>query len=81
MDTQKEHLPERTVALLVRQAAAKLQVLDLHAGDLAYFAADVTHSYANVSAVPCSYYVAALIMRPRLPAHRTFEESRREGVS
>jgi len=48
------------------------QVLDLDAGDLAYFAADVTHSYANVTTAPCSYYVAALIMRPRLPANRTW---------
>jgi transcriptional regulator with XRE-family HTH domain len=47
------------------------QILDLHAEDLAYFAADVTHSYANTSALPCSYYVAALIMRPRLPSPRT----------
>jgi transcriptional regulator with XRE-family HTH domain len=48
------------------------QVLDLRAGDLAYFAADATHGYANVSAVPCTYYVAALIMRARLPSRRTF---------
>jgi transcriptional regulator with XRE-family HTH domain len=46
------------------------QVLDLHAGDLAYFAADIAHRYANVTDVPCSYYVAALIMRPRLPSRR-----------
>jgi transcriptional regulator with XRE-family HTH domain len=51
--------------------AAGEEILDLNAGDLAYFAADVTHSYANISAEPCSYYVAALIMRPRLPSHRT----------
>lgn len=40
-------------------------ILDLEAGDSVYFAADVDHSYANVSAEPCSYYVAALVMRTR----------------
>ncbi|MGP3912908.1 helix-turn-helix domain-containing protein [Nonomuraea sp. 10N515B] len=39
--------------------------LDLTAGDSAYFAADVEHAYANPGTVPCTYYVAALIMRPR----------------
>ena len=39
--------------------------LELATGDSVYFAADVEHSYANVSAEPCAYYVAALIMRPR----------------
>jgi XRE family transcriptional regulator, regulator of sulfur utilization len=39
----------------------------LEAGDSAYFAADATHAYANPAAVPCTYYVAALIMRPRGP--------------
>ncbi|TDD33157.1 XRE family transcriptional regulator [Actinomadura sp. KC06] len=38
----------------------------LDAGDSVYFAADVVHGYANPSAQhPCTYYVAALIMRPR----------------
>jgi transcriptional regulator with XRE-family HTH domain len=37
----------------------------LHAGDSVYFPADTTHRYANPGAVPCVYYVAALIMRPR----------------
>jgi XRE family transcriptional regulator, regulator of sulfur utilization len=37
----------------------------LRAGDSVYFPADVTHRYANTGAVPCVYYVAALIMRPR----------------
>lgn len=41
---------------------------DLQAGDSAYFAADVAHGYANPAAVPCTYYVAALIMRPRRPS-------------
>lgn len=39
--------------------------ITLEAGDSAYFAADVPHGYANLSDAPCSYYVAALIMRPR----------------
>ncbi|MFF5985575.1 helix-turn-helix domain-containing protein [Prauserella flavalba] len=34
-------------------------------GDSIYLAADVTLEYANRSAEPCTYYVAALIMRPR----------------
>lgn len=41
------------------------QVVDLSAGDSAYFAADVAHAYANPLGDPCTYYVAALIMRPR----------------
>ncbi|TMR98951.1 helix-turn-helix transcriptional regulator [Nonomuraea basaltis] len=39
--------------------------LDLNAGDSVYFAADVEHAYANPGGVPCTYHVAALIMRPR----------------
>ncbi|MFD0735228.1 helix-turn-helix domain-containing protein [Planotetraspora mira] len=39
--------------------------VDLNDGDSAYFAADVTHGYANVGPGPCTYYVAALIMRSR----------------
>jgi transcriptional regulator with XRE-family HTH domain len=42
-------------------------VLDLRAGDSVYFAADVTHGYANAGRSECTYYVAALIMRPRGP--------------
>jgi XRE family transcriptional regulator, regulator of sulfur utilization len=41
------------------------QALHLYAGDSVYFAADATHGYANAGPVPCTYYVAALIMRPR----------------
>jgi XRE family transcriptional regulator, regulator of sulfur utilization len=41
------------------------RTLDLDAGDSVYFAADVTHAYANPARVPCVYLVAALIMRPR----------------
>ncbi|MCD7439700.1 XRE family transcriptional regulator [Streptomyces lincolnensis] len=41
------------------------RVLHLDAGDSVYFAADVTHGYANPGAVPCTYHVAALVMRPR----------------
>jgi XRE family transcriptional regulator, regulator of sulfur utilization len=40
---------------------------DLDAGDSLYFTADVVHRYANVTAAPCTYYVAALVMRARSP--------------
>lgn len=43
------------------------QEVTLEAGDSAYFAADAVHGYANPGRVPCRYYVAALIMRPRGP--------------
>jgi len=43
------------------------EVVILGEGDSLYLAADVTLSYANHSDAPCTYYVAALIMRPRLP--------------
>lgn len=43
------------------------QVLHLREGDSAYFAADVIHGYANPAPAPCTYSVAALIMRPRAP--------------
>ncbi len=39
--------------------------VELGAGDSLYFAADVTHAYANPGAELCTYYIAALIMRPR----------------
>ncbi|MEU4746931.1 cupin domain-containing protein [Actinosynnema sp. NPDC023658] len=41
------------------------QAVHLDAGDSAYFAADVVHGYANPGSTPCSYHVAALVMRPR----------------
>ena len=41
------------------------QRLTLTAGDSAYFAADVVHGFANPGSEPCSYYLTALIMRPR----------------
>ncbi|MGN9910046.1 helix-turn-helix domain-containing protein [Phytohabitans sp. LJ34] len=41
--------------------------LTLSPGDSVYFAADVPHSYANPDTVACTYYVAALVMRPRRP--------------
>jgi transcriptional regulator with XRE-family HTH domain len=41
--------------------------IELGAGDSAYFAADADHGYANPGPVACTYYVAALIMRPRAP--------------
>ncbi|GII89772.1 XRE family transcriptional regulator [Sinosporangium siamense] len=43
------------------------EVIDLGPGDSVYFSADVVHGYANPGEVPCSYHVAALIMRPRRP--------------
>jgi transcriptional regulator with XRE-family HTH domain len=43
------------------------EVLILGQGDSLYLAADVTLSYANHSDAPCTYYVAALVMRPRSP--------------
>ena len=42
--------------------------IDLHAGDSVYFAADARHEYANPGTAPCTYYVAAIIMRPRRPS-------------
>lgn len=39
--------------------------IDLAAGDSLYFAADVRHGYANPATIPCTYHVAAIIMRPR----------------
>jgi XRE family transcriptional regulator, regulator of sulfur utilization len=39
--------------------------IDLGAGDSAYFAADTRHGYANPGTSPCTYHVAAIIMRPR----------------
>lgn len=44
------------------------EAFELHAGDSVYFAADAPHGYANAGTGPCTYYVAALIMRPRRPA-------------
>jgi transcriptional regulator with XRE-family HTH domain len=41
------------------------RVVDLHEGDSLYFAADSTHAYANRGRRPCTYHVAALIMRSR----------------
>jgi XRE family transcriptional regulator, regulator of sulfur utilization len=37
----------------------------LTAGDSVYFAADTRHGYANPGPGPCTYHVAAIIMRPR----------------
>jgi transcriptional regulator with XRE-family HTH domain len=45
--------------------------IDVTAGDSVYFAADVGHGYANPGAVPCTYNVAAIIMRPRRAARGT----------
>lgn len=41
------------------------RAIDLNAGDSAYFAADARHGYANPGTAPCTYHVAAIIMRPR----------------
>jgi len=41
------------------------RVVDLEAGDSAYFEADQVHGFANGGDEPCAYYVAALIMRSR----------------
>ncbi|MEV0381707.1 XRE family transcriptional regulator [Nonomuraea sp. NPDC050643] len=41
------------------------RAIELNQGDSVYFAADVDHAYANAGPIPCSYHVAALIMRPR----------------
>ncbi|MEU6645915.1 XRE family transcriptional regulator [Saccharomonospora sp. NPDC046836] len=46
------------------------QTIVLDAGDSIYLAADVTLTYANRSDRPCTYYVAALIMRPRYAGAR-----------
>jgi quercetin dioxygenase-like cupin family protein len=43
------------------------EIVVLHAGDSLYLAADTTLSYANRSDAPCTYYVAAMVMRPRRP--------------
>src|SRR5215210_806509 len=37
--------------------------VELGTGDSVYFAADVPHGYANLASEPCTYSVAALIMR------------------
>jgi len=50
------------------------RVLDLDAGDSVYFAADVEHGYANPGADPCTYHVAALIMRPRRAQPRSRDQ-------
>lgn len=47
------------------------KVVELNAGESAYFAADDTHGYANTTSRPCTYYVAALTMRPRGQPRRT----------
>jgi quercetin dioxygenase-like cupin family protein len=58
--------------VVVESGSLRLTIGDetivLNAGDSIYFAADVTHGYANTEAAPCIYYVAALIMRSRRPA-------------
>lgn len=41
--------------------------IELSAGDSIYLAGDTTLAYANHGDDACTYYVAALIMRPRTP--------------
>jgi transcriptional regulator with XRE-family HTH domain len=57
--------------IAIEQGTLQLTVgqrtIELGAGDSLYFAADTAHRYANPGATPCTYYVAALIMRPRYP--------------
>lgn len=57
--------------VIVESGALRLgigdMVIDLDAGDSVYFAADAPHRYSNPATGPCTYYVAALIMRPRRP--------------
>jgi quercetin dioxygenase-like cupin family protein len=43
------------------------RAIELEAGDSVYFPAHLSHGYANSGETPCTYYVAALIMRPRTP--------------
>ncbi|MFJ5798264.1 helix-turn-helix domain-containing protein [Streptomyces decoyicus] len=66
--------------IVVRSGTLRLTIADtsvrLNAGDSAYFAADVTHAYANEGSEPCTYYVAALIMRPRAAQARAREGER-----
>ncbi|MFI7229776.1 helix-turn-helix domain-containing protein [Nonomuraea angiospora] len=61
--------------VVVESGTLRLTIADtpveLQEGDSAYFAADVTHAYANAGSSPCTYYVAALIMRPRAAQPRT----------
>jgi transcriptional regulator with XRE-family HTH domain len=45
--------------------------IDLNAGDSVYFAADARHGYANPGTGPCTYHVAAIIMRARVTSART----------
>ena len=55
--------------VLVNSGELRLEIgteeVTVRAGDSAYFPADAVHRYANPGGVPCVYYVAALIMRPR----------------
>ncbi|WP_432872967.1 helix-turn-helix domain-containing protein [Microbispora rosea] len=61
--------------IVVESGTLRLTIADmsivLNEGDSAYFPADVTHAYANAGSEPCTYYVAALIMRPRTAQPRT----------
>ncbi|MCP2164875.1 helix-turn-helix domain-containing protein [Goodfellowiella coeruleoviolacea] len=58
------------VRLTLGHPGQRAEPVDLAAGDSLYLARDTPLNYANVTDEPCSYYVAALIMRPRLPGRR-----------
>ena len=55
--------------VLIESGELRLEIgteeVTVRAGDSVYFPADAVHRYANPGGVPCVYYVAALIMRPR----------------
>jgi transcriptional regulator with XRE-family HTH domain len=45
-------------------------VYELQSGDTVYFPGDTGHAYSNHADTPCTYCVAALIMRPRIAGAR-----------
>lgn len=55
--------------LAVEEGTLQLTIGDqtvlMSAGDSAYFEADQLHHFANATNEPCTYYLAAMIMRPR----------------
>jgi transcriptional regulator with XRE-family HTH domain len=69
--------------ILVESGTLRLTIADeafvLDAGDSVYFAADVSHGYANTTSLSCTYYVAALIMRARGPSLPRGPEGRRHA--
>jgi transcriptional regulator with XRE-family HTH domain len=57
--------------IVVESGTLRLRVgaktIELGRGDSVYFAAHLAHGFANPGPEPCTYHVAALIMRPRTP--------------